>query len=186
MAARSLSPEQQQLVEANMGLVHHVIGKFVRVPYWHWRVEKDDLIQTGYLALCKAALAYSPEKGDFPAFAGTSIRNALIYEIGRIFGRREEPTDDESIFAFDRAHTTPDVQEAVCNRIFLEMIFDDDAQIDRTGLGLIMLREAGFSVLEITKQTNLTSDQVYRKISGARKAIRKKYSEYNNLTERTA
>lgn len=75
-----LTPEQAELVEANMGLVYYVLYKqFGRL------VKKDgidDWAQVGFLGLCSAALRYSPEQGTkFSTYAVPAIRSAILNQL---------------------------------------------------------------------------------------------------------
>ncbi len=72
--AQSGDPElRAQLVEAHIGLAHHLARKFVYrgEPY-------DDLVQVGSLALIKAVDRFDPDRGvEFTTFASKTILGEL-------------------------------------------------------------------------------------------------------------
>lgn len=53
-------------------------------PFFKWGGEDEELISAAYLGLCKAAIAYEPEKGtSFVTYASYVIRNEILMEIRR-------------------------------------------------------------------------------------------------------
>lgn len=72
-----LTEEQQRLVEA-----HQTIPKFAVYQHIYMndrlRSEEEDLLQTGYLALCEAALVYDSSKAKFKTFAEVVVSRRLI------------------------------------------------------------------------------------------------------------
>lgn len=75
-----LTPAQQAVVEANMGLVWKVAGRHSRrLPL---STSFDDLAQAGFVALCRAARHYDAGEGvKFSTYATISVRRAVVDEL---------------------------------------------------------------------------------------------------------
>lgn len=110
-----MNDEQRKLVEDNTKLVHSVIGK-----HYPSLSGNEDIIQTGMVGLCKAAIAWNPTKCAFQVYACGCIRNeirsyfrdvvptvkvlSLDYEYGdggTLSDNIEGDTDVATTFAFD-------------------------------------------------------------------------------------
>lgn len=63
---------RQQLIEDNMNLVYFVLHK-----YYPTFVGDEDIVQTGMVALCKAANTWDEEKGAFSTYAVLCIQNGI-------------------------------------------------------------------------------------------------------------
>jgi len=74
---KTLTVEQQQLVEDNLGLVYKVINDKFEFLYGMNGIEIEDFEQVGKLALCKAARQYNPARSKFSTFAYILIRQEL-------------------------------------------------------------------------------------------------------------
>ena len=76
-ASTPLTPEQKRIVEQNMPLVHHIVGRMTdRFPSGFSR---DDLVQAGSLGLVEATRRYEADKGfAFSTFAGRRIEGAIL------------------------------------------------------------------------------------------------------------
>lgn len=70
-----MTKQQQQLVEDNINLVYYTI-----VRYYPIHKGDEDIIQTGMIGLCRAAMDYNSEKGAFSTYAIRKIRSAIGYE----------------------------------------------------------------------------------------------------------
>jgi RNA polymerase sigma factor (sigma-70 family) len=68
----NMNDEQQRLVTDNMKLVHFVVNKYY--PTFNGN---EDVSQVGMVGLCKAALAWNPEKTTFTTCACNYIRNEI-------------------------------------------------------------------------------------------------------------
>ena len=64
--------DRQQLIEDNMNLVYFTIHK--SYPTF---ISNEDVIQTGMLALCRAANTWDEEKSAFSTYAVKCIRNEI-------------------------------------------------------------------------------------------------------------
>lgn len=82
-AVDRLTPEQARLVEANLGLVGHVVHRVLRVP----ADRVDDARAAGYLGLIRAAQKYDPTVARFSTYAVIWIRQAIQKDRRDLEGR---------------------------------------------------------------------------------------------------
>lgn len=85
-----LTPEQQELVEQNMRLVHHAIKRYF--PFLYRGKEYEDWVQIGMLGVCQAAKSYDPGTGlAFSTLACVAVKNEIVRELVRrnTKGRKE-------------------------------------------------------------------------------------------------
>lgn len=73
-----LNKQQQDMVEANLAVIHWAIQNFIKVNETIFGFEYDDLYGEGCILLCKAAATYDSQKGQFSAYAQTVVKNGLI------------------------------------------------------------------------------------------------------------
>jgi RNA polymerase sigma factor (sigma-70 family) len=69
-----LTPPQEQLFQANWGLVYVLVNCYRQARRW---LNIEDLEQEGMLGLLKAVHAFDPRRGRFSTFAGVCIRRRL-------------------------------------------------------------------------------------------------------------
>ena len=74
----TLNMQQQQLVEGHLNIIHWAIHNFIKVNETVFGFEYDDLYGEGCVLLCKAAVTYHADKGQFSAYAQTVVKNGLI------------------------------------------------------------------------------------------------------------
>lgn len=74
----TLNTQQQQLVEGHLNIIHWAIHNFIKVNDTIFGFEYDDLYGEGCVLLCKAAVTYNADKGQFSAYAQTVVKNGLI------------------------------------------------------------------------------------------------------------
>ena len=88
-----LNEAQKMLVEKNLSIVQIVINKFMRniqgdniTPDYI----KEDAIQDGYLALCKAAFTFDYGKNiPFEGYATTVVHNYVYSQMQKYFKRKK-------------------------------------------------------------------------------------------------
>lgn len=73
-----LTHQQRELAERHVPMVREIVRKYIRCNESILGLGYDDICQEGCVALCKAAVHYDPERGDFEPFAARVIRNCLI------------------------------------------------------------------------------------------------------------
>lgn len=62
-------------LENHLELVNYVVNKYYKT--WKHDKEYEDLMQVGYVGLCKAKQRYDPEKGSFSNYAVIKIRGEI-------------------------------------------------------------------------------------------------------------
>ena len=71
---RTMTDEERRLVEENQKLVYFTLRKhFWGVTAAEW----EEYVQQGMLGLCRAAMAWKPERGLFSTYASKSIEMAV-------------------------------------------------------------------------------------------------------------
>ena len=74
---KRLSDEQKRLVQDHLHVIDWVLYKSIVVNETVQGLGREDLYQTGCLALCEAALSFDG-RAQFQTYAQTFVRNALI------------------------------------------------------------------------------------------------------------
>jgi RNA polymerase sigma factor (sigma-70 family) len=156
---------QRNLVEENMTLVYFIVGK----NYPTYRGD-EDIIHSGLLGLCRAALRWDESKGAFSTYACSCIRNAIKQELRE----RQQMADTVSLECpigddLTIADTISDNEDIY--------FLDDKFLIDLTETERFVfeLRSKGYEIEDIQKLTGYDS----RKI---RKILRTIYAKYKNKT----
>ena len=68
----NMNDEQQKLVADNMTLVHYLINR-----YYPTFKGNEDVVQTGMVGLCKAAMYWNSGKSTFTTYASKCILNEI-------------------------------------------------------------------------------------------------------------
>jgi len=81
----SLTPEQQKVAEEAAKLVPVCLAVFMKhLPCLRAIAQVSDLESAAYVACCKAAKTYDPERGaGVSAYFSVAIRNAMLREVQR-------------------------------------------------------------------------------------------------------
>lgn len=80
-----LSQVQQQTVLEHLDLVTQVIKRKIRKNESVYGLDSEELMQEGYILLCKAAATYDPQTGDFKPYAKKVIYNGLISHCRKVY-----------------------------------------------------------------------------------------------------
>ena len=85
MKNMALSPSQQQTVLEYLHLVSQVIKTRIRKNESVYGLGYEELMQEGYLLLCRAAVSYDPQAGPFEPYAKKVIYNGLITHCRKVY-----------------------------------------------------------------------------------------------------
>lgn len=169
----TLNPEQQQLVEKNMGLVGKVIRDKVRGIGAIGIFTCDDLYQIGCIGLCKAA---ATDKGlcQFSTYAYRLIWNEICDALisGSKKSAREVLVDE--IFSLD--DTAPDSTPSDL-KLDLQTALDRAEKAApsgvRKGIRALLLMTQGYSSRDIGAELRLPDNSVRALASKARAYLRR-------------
>lgn len=85
MKNMALSAVQQQTVLEHLHLVSQVIKTRIRKNESVYGLGYEELLQEGYLLLCRAAASYDPRSGAFEPYAKKVIYNGLISHCRKVY-----------------------------------------------------------------------------------------------------
>ncbi len=163
----TLTLEQQQLVQENMGLVGKVIGDKVHgIGTLH---NYDDLFQTGCIGLCKAAT--TDKGGCFSTYAYRLIWNEICDELIRNTRRRERElilTAEEIRAAQDNT----DLLGSLVTRQAIRQAQKNTAGTIAKGIDCLTLLSNGYSSREIGDILVAEAPTVRMWMSRARRYLR--------------
>ncbi len=72
-----LTSEQQEMVEQNIALVHHIVSRMTE--NFPAAVQRDDMVQAGLVGLIEATQRFDADRGfSFSTFAGRRIEGAVL------------------------------------------------------------------------------------------------------------
>jgi RNA polymerase sigma factor (sigma-70 family) len=158
-----MTPEQQDLVEQNVKLIHWAATKY-RMPEY----EYDDRFQIAAIGLCKAATTYNPDKGrEFTTYGATCMRNELL--IAARYAKRRPPMPSLDAFADgtdipikDMLIGPDNTEESVLRNEVSEMIAEALSKLSVRDRWLIDMRLRGKTFRECAKVAGITYQRVQR------------------------
>ncbi len=186
-----MSYEQKQLVTTHLSLVPRMVRALTRSFTNLSQDEFDELTQTGYLALCNAAMKCSPTQ-PFPPYARAAIRNA-IYDYWRDCGKRKSAfcSLDAILTAKDGGTYEPDFMLCKTDALSPEqavLLKESDSYLKRLecagsnhlkkGIISLRLQQNGYTSAEVAKLYNVPSNHVRAWQSKARKQLREDQELY--------
>ena len=186
-----MSYEQKQLVTTHLSLVPRMVRALTRSFTNLPKDEFDELTQTGYLALCNAAMKCSPTQ-PFPPYARAAIRNA-IYDYWRDCGKRKSAfcSLDAILTAKDGGTYEPDFMLCKTDALSPEqavLLKESDSYLKRLecagsnhlkkGIISLRLQQNGYTSAEVAKLYNVPSNHVRAWQSKARKQLREDQELY--------
>lgn len=125
---------QRQLAADNVRLVTYTINRYYpnSIPPAEW----DDFVSIGYIALCRAAMLYNPDIGEFSTYAVNAIRKAIQREFkDRYREKRKHDTmvslDEEFADDMSLSNVVTDDSPSVELMASLHIAMDDLKPIDR-------------------------------------------------------
>lgn len=177
--------EQKQLVKQHLDLVPRMVCALTR-GYSHLSQDEfDELRQTGYLALCNAAMKYNPAQPFLP-YARTAIRNA-VYDYWRDCGKRKEvfcsldallTMEDggqyEQEFAFHKAQSITPEQAVISmeSASYLKKLEYTGGSHLKKGIASLRLQQGGYTSAEVAEIYGVPSNHVRAWQSKARKHLK--------------
>lgn len=169
---------QNALVVEHLGLVKHVIRTRFGVSD-QAMLSYDDFYGVGCEAMCRAAMRYDPEVGEFVPFAYKFIYNAIIdhcrrvqYHAERTVGVNSEDGDDSLDWM---VHTTVDFDGEIVDdtaMAALRACKERYSGVARKGVEAIELKMMGIGTPEIAQMYGTTVHNVNAWISRARSKLR--------------
>ena len=183
--------EQKQLVTAHLSLVPRMVRALTRSFSHLTQDEFDELTQTGYLALCNAAMKCSPTQ-PFPPYARAAVRNA-IYDYWRDCRKRKNAfcSLDAILTAEDGSTYEPEFmlyktdalspEQAVLSKesaSYLKRLECTGSKHLKKGIISLRLQQNGYTSTEVAKLYNVPSNHVRAWQSKARKQLREDQELY--------
>lgn len=175
-----LNDEQKKLVEDNINLIYNTI------KLMNNKTNNIDLIDIGYIALCKSALTYDDSKSKFSTYATNCIRNDYkkYYETNSTYKRKsnfrtislnqiKEDGQDEMIDFI--SYEKDDIDELITKQ-YLDNLINKLLYCFRRGekaTKIIHLLQKEYTIPQIAEELNMTRTAVTTQIC----VIRKKAKE---------
>ena len=176
-----LNEEQRQLVEDNIGIIYNTI------KLTNGNIHNINLIEVGYIGLCKAALYYKKSYNDtnFSTYATTCIKHEICqqYQHNSSYNERMnnnlislnsfiETDDGKRIELIECIQDTNNFYDNFETSIYIQQIFqilENDCYAKEVVLGYIM----GKSFKQIAKERNTTPQAVSDKFNRTLNKLRK-------------
>jgi RNA polymerase sigma factor (sigma-70 family) len=168
------------LVEQHLGLARMLAYEYANIP----GASMDEVVAEADAALAAAARGFDPEKGQFAAYAGRAIRNALNsfftrqlrYVKVHEFSLDKETTDSASTSSAGQDHADPGADGALAiraaeSRRILENVLAELAP--RSRLIVVRIRE-GRSYSEIGDELGISKQAVHKVGYAALQSLREK------------
>lgn len=187
MGTAAASGCKKRLVEDHLELVPQMIYALNRSYGQLPRQEYEDLIQTGYLALCHASKGYDGKR-PFAPYARAAIRNA-VFDYWKDCHRQKTMfcsldtllTDDEGTEAFPCPDTaaSPE-QELIQNEPenYLKALESKRGGMIQKGISALRLQQYGYTSEDLAKLYGVPSNRVRAWQSKAKKQLRKDQEFY--------
>ena len=183
--------KQKQLVTAHLSLVPRMVRSLTRSLSHLSKDEFDELTQTGYLALCNAAMKCSPTQ-PFQPYARAAVRNA-IYDYWRDCGKRKSAfcsldailtVEDGSTYEPEFILCKTDAlspEQAVLSKesaSYLKRLECAGSNYLKKGIISLRLQQNGYTSAEVAKIYGGPSNHVRAWQSKARKQLRQDQELY--------
>lgn len=177
--------EQKELVNAHLSLVPRMVRALTRSFTHLSQDEFEELTQTGYLALCSAAMKWKPAQ-PFPPYARAAIRNA-IYDYWREYGKRkstfcsldalltaEDGSPYEPEFILHKTGSLSPEQSVLLKESasYLKRLECNGSNHLKKGLVSLRLQQKGYTSAEVAKIYGVPSNHVRAWQSKARKQLK--------------
>lgn len=168
----TLNEEQKKKVEENMGLVGKVIKDKIHGAGQMGIYSYEDLMQIGYIGLCKAA--YTDKGGCFSTYAYRIIYNTLMDAIVQINRQNSFETAADYLEGWNIEKTYSDQNAYTDLKYSLKEMEKKAPKGIRKGIRALLLSAEGYSSAEIGKKYHGSENTVRVWISRARKYLKLK------------
>lgn len=183
-----LTREQELKLVENEKLIHTAIqAVFTNGRAVDSCVEYEDLVQIGYIALCKAIKTYDSTKHAFSTYAMTIIKNDLCNQLRYQKVRYEKDASfkaeniiDDDDFNEEAYLKTLDEGEATLNKIIAEEqekmlleLANKYRGVAGKGVKAILLMAQSYTCSEIAEMFNTDAKTITAWVSRARKKLKK-------------
>lgn len=177
-----LTNEQQEMVAANLSVVHWTIRESFHVNETIYGLGFDDLYQEGCIWLCHAAVSYNPALSKFPTYAKKVVQNGLISycrkqcyrerHFTRLgVGEHGELTAEGSVLQqadnFESRISLMEIMQLLESRV------KDYNGVARLGIKALELKIRGMSITEIAKLYDVPPSHVGAWITRSKQKLRK-------------
>ena len=178
-----LSNEQKRLVQEHLHVIDWVLYKSIAVNETVQGMGREDLYQTGCLALCEAALSFDG-RVRFQTYAQTFVRNALIDICRKAKTQKkhccrslEDPVPGTDLRYGETKALAADTQEPDCGdteRIAVQFsrIKKQYSGVALKGVEALELRYKGYTGKEIAALYHTSPKSVFSWISRAKQKLR--------------
>lgn len=190
-----MTPDQKKLAEDNMHLVPSMVRALTRSYGKLSPEEWDELTQSGYLALCRAAMNYDADR-SFRTYAQVVIKHA-IYDYWRKYSShqkrfcsldallcpKEENFWEQPLLEATDQSSTPDqdtLQLLVSE--YLNLVSRESCSMIQKGIISLLLTQKGYTSSDIAKLYNVPSNRVRAWQSKAKKKLQQNKELYALLS----
>lgn len=182
---------EKELVEEHLELVPRMVEALTHSCSRLSCDEKDELMQTGYLALCRAAMQFDWRR-PFISYARASIRNA-IYDYWRSAKEQKErfcsldtlmTTEDGDTYeqAFPSLTSiTPSTEQLAMGKLsyeYLQRLENTSAGVIKKGITSLRLQQHGYTSADLATIYHVPSNRVRAWQSKARKVLKEDQELY--------
>lgn len=177
-----LTNEQQEMVAANLSVVHWTIRESFHVNETIYGFGYDDLYQEGCIWLCHAAVSYNPALSKFPTYAKKVVRNGLTSYCREQCSRERHFTrlgvgEHGELTAEGSVLQQPDDFESRISMLEVMQLLESRARdysgVTRLGIKALELKIRGMSITEIAKLYDVPPSHVGAWITRSKQKLRK-------------
>lgn len=176
-----LTPEQQNLVESHLSIVHWTIRESIYVNETVYGFGYDDLYQEGCIWLCHAAVTYDSSLSKFSTYAKKVVRNGLSTYCRQMHDKQKHFAP----LALDE-HSEPITENSISNQPDTFTIYTDTMEtlellssssrnyqgVARLGIEALKLKVQGHGISEIAALCHAPPSHVGAWISRASQKLR--------------
>ena len=177
-----LTNEQQEMVAANLSVVHWTIRESFHVNETIYGFGYDDLYQEGCIWLCHAAVSYNPALSKFPTYAKKVVKNGLTSYCREQCNRERHFTrlgvgEHGELTAEGSILQQADDFESRISMLEVMQLLESRARdyngVTRLGIKALELKIRGMSITEIAKLYDVPPSHVGAWITRSKQKLRK-------------